>query len=49
MLSPVMLGLWGVIIELAANGSRHVFERRRVDAGKVTLPWLWRGRRPGDV
>ena len=29
--------------------SRHVFERRRVDAGKVTLPWIERGRRPGDV
>src|ERR1700730_7496337 len=27
---------WAVI-ELAANGSRHVFERRRVDAGNVTL------------
>ena len=39
---------WAVI-ELAANGSRHVFERRRVDAGKVTLPWIGRGRRPGDV
>ena len=39
---------WAVI-ELAANGSRHVFERRRVDAGNVTLPWIERGRRPGDV
>ena len=39
---------WAVI-ELAANGSRHVFERRRVDAGKVTLPWIGRGRRPADV
>ena len=39
---------WAVI-ELAANGSRRVFERRRVDAGKVTLPWIERGRRPGDV
>jgi hypothetical protein len=39
---------WAVI-ELAANGSRRVFERRRVDAGKVTLPWIGRGRRPGDV
>ena len=39
---------WAVI-ELAANGSRHVFERRRVDAGDVTLPWIERGRRPGDV
>jgi hypothetical protein len=37
---------WAVI-ELAANGSRHVFERRRVDAGKVTLPWIGHGRRPG--
>src|SRR3984893_5038516 len=36
---------WAVI-ELAANGSRRVFERRRVDAGKVTLPWIGRGRRP---
>ena len=39
---------WAVI-ELAANGSRHVFERRRVDAGNVTLPWIEWGRRPGDV
>ena len=39
---------WAVI-ELAANGSRRVFERRRVDAGNVTLPWIERGRRPGDV
>ena len=39
---------WAVI-ELAANGSRHVFQRRRVDAGKVTLSWIGRGRRPGDV
>jgi hypothetical protein len=39
---------WAVI-ELAANGSRHVFERRRIDAGNVTLPWIERGRRPGDV
>ena len=39
---------WAVI-ELAANGSRHVFERRRVDAGKLTLPWIERGRGPGDV
>jgi len=39
---------WAVI-ELAANGSRHVFERRRVDAGNVTLPWIERGRHPGDV
>jgi hypothetical protein len=37
------------LIELAANGSRRVFERRRVDAGNVTLPWIGRGRRPGDV
>jgi hypothetical protein len=40
--------IWAVI-EVAANGSRHVFEHRRVDAGKVTLPWIGRGRRPGDV
>src|SRR3981081_359075 len=39
---------WAVI-ELAANGSRHDFESRRVDAGGAALPWLWRGRRPGDV
>ena len=39
---------WAVI-ELAANGSRRVFERRRVDAGNVTLPWIECGRRPGDV
>jgi hypothetical protein len=39
---------WAVI-ELAANGSRRVFERRRVDAGNVTLPWIERGRRPGGV
>ena len=30
---------WAVI-ELPANGSRRVFERRRVDAGNVTLPWI---------
>jgi hypothetical protein len=35
------------LIELGANGSRHVFERRRVDAGRVTLPWIERRRRPG--
>jgi hypothetical protein len=39
---------WAVI-ELAANGLRRVFERRRVDAGNVTLPWIEWGRRPGDV
>jgi transposase len=39
---------WAVI-ELSANGSRHVFERRRVDAANVTLPWIEWGRRPGDV
>jgi hypothetical protein len=33
---------WAVI-ELAANGSRRVFERRRVDMAKVTLPWIERG------
>jgi hypothetical protein len=31
------------IIELAVNGSRRVFERRRVDVAKVTLPWTQRG------
>jgi hypothetical protein len=30
---------WAVI-ELAANGSRRVFERRRVDVAKVSLPWI---------
>jgi hypothetical protein len=35
--------------QLAANGSRQVFDHRRVDAGKVRLPWIERGRRPGDV
>jgi hypothetical protein len=39
---------WAVI-DLPVNGSRHVFERRRVDAGNVTLPWIERGWRPGDV
>jgi hypothetical protein len=29
---------WAVI-ELAENGSRRIFERRRVDAATVTLPW----------
>jgi hypothetical protein len=29
---------WAVI-ELAVNGSRRIFERRRVDAAKFTLPW----------
>jgi hypothetical protein len=26
-----------------------VFERRRIDAGNVTLPWIERGRRPGGM
>jgi hypothetical protein len=30
---------WAVI-ELAANGSRRIFDRRRVDTAKVTLPWI---------
>jgi hypothetical protein len=30
---------WAVI-ELTANGSRRVFERRRVDVAKVSLPWI---------
>lgn len=30
---------WAVI-ELAANGSRRVFDRRRLDAANVTLPWV---------
>jgi hypothetical protein len=29
----------GRLVELAANGSRRVFDRRRVDPGKVILPW----------
>jgi hypothetical protein len=29
---------WAVV-ELAENGSRRVFDRRRVDPGKVILPW----------
>jgi hypothetical protein len=29
---------WAVF-ELAVNGSRRVFERRRVDVAKVSLPW----------
>jgi hypothetical protein len=32
-------GDWAVI-ELAVNGSRRVFERRRVDAANVALPWI---------
>jgi hypothetical protein len=38
---------WAVI-ELAVNGSRRVFERRRVDAAKVTLPWIERCHRSED-
>ena len=30
---------WAVI-ELAANGPQRTFDRRRVDAAKVTLPWI---------
>jgi hypothetical protein len=29
---------WAVI-ELAANGSQRIFERRRIDAASVSLPW----------
>jgi hypothetical protein len=32
---------WAVF-ELAVNGSRRVFEKRRIDAAKVTLPWIAR-------
>ena len=28
------------IVELAENGSRRIFERRRVDAANVRLPWI---------
>jgi hypothetical protein len=30
---------WAVF-ELAENGSRRIFERRRVDAANVRLPWI---------
>ena len=33
---------WAVF-ELAVNGSPRVFERRRVDVAKVSLPWIERG------
>jgi hypothetical protein len=33
---------WAVF-ELAVNGSPRVFERRRVDVAKFTLPWTDRG------
>jgi hypothetical protein len=39
---------WAVI-ELAANGSRRVFEQRRIDAAKVTLPWIAREGPPGGL
>jgi hypothetical protein len=32
---------WAVF-ELAENGSRRIFERRRVDAANVRLPWIGR-------
>ena len=37
---------WAVV-ELAANGSQRVFDRRRLDAANVTLPWIGLRRRPG--
>jgi hypothetical protein len=37
------------VFELAVNGSPRVFERRRVDVSKFTLPWIECARRPGDV
>ena len=30
---------WAVF-ELAENGSRRIFERRRLDVGDVRLPWI---------
>ena len=30
---------WAVF-ELAENGSRRIFERRRLEAGNVRLPWI---------
>jgi len=30
---------WAVV-ELAVNGSRRVFHRRRLDAANITLPWI---------
>ena len=37
---------WAVI-ELAVNGSQRVFNRRRLDAANVTLPWIGLRRRSG--
>jgi hypothetical protein len=36
------------LYELAGTGSRRSFERRRSDAGKVTLPWIRADQRSGD-
>jgi hypothetical protein len=35
-------------IELAANGSQRVFDRRRVLAGDTILPWIEQDRRPRE-
>jgi hypothetical protein len=37
---------WAVV-ELAVNGSRRVFDRRRLDAADVTLPWIGLRRHSG--
>jgi hypothetical protein len=36
---------WAVI-ELAQNGSQRIFERRRVDASNISLPWTEQSRNP---
>jgi hypothetical protein len=36
------------LIELAGNGSQHVFDRRRVLAGDTALPWIEQDRRPRE-
>jgi hypothetical protein len=35
-------------IELAGNGSQRTFDRRRVDAAKIILPWAAHDRSPRD-
>jgi hypothetical protein len=39
---------WAVF-ELAVNGSRRVFDRRRLKAANVTVPWVEPGRLSNDV
>jgi hypothetical protein len=36
-------------IELAGNGSERTFNRRRVDAAKIILPWAAHDRSQGTI